>query len=581
VLRVAWLGTYVQTQHDDHEATVQQGEIDLVHDQNIVNSETRFSLDAGITKQFTASLVVPVRIVGTSIRYLAKVDGSEVDLVMPGIHHRNETLVGVADPMVLGSFATPIANMRLVVRAGITLPVGSTEDNPFTPEAETLAHQHVQMGTGTVRPVFAAELSYQRRAWRFGGFGFTQQSVYENDRGYKAGDRYAAGIVVSHRVGKQWSLRGGAEVQGETAERWDGVVPTDDGNRGRFDAMISAGASYAAADRLSLDATIKVPFITEAVGGQLDMPAILEVGATWRFGAVAKKRTHDDDDHDHEHEHGEGHDHDEHGEGHDEHGEGHDEHGDEHAHGDEHGHGTPTTGNPTTGTPTTGTPTTGTPTTGTPTTGTPTTGNPTTGTPTTGTPTTGTPTTGTPTTGTPTTGTPTDKPTTDKPTTGKPTTGTPTTGTPTTGTPTTGTPTDKPTTGTPTDKPTKPAAKPDVAAYNKPGEAPDLVPVKGKLTIFDFWATWCLPCKKLDPVLVELAKKYPDLVAIRKLDVVDWDSKAAERYLTPGGFDLPHLKIFDPAGKRVLEKSSAPGKLQELIDAAKAIVEAAAKQRGR
>ena len=494
MLRVAWLGTYVQTQHDDHEATVQQGEIDLVHDQNIVNSETRFSLDAGITKQFTASLVVPVRIVGTSIRYLAKVDGSEVDLVMPGIHHRNETLVGVADPMVLGSFATPIANMRLVVRAGITLPVGSTEDNPFTPEAETLAHQHVQMGTGTVRPVFAAELSYQRRAWRFGGFGFTQQSVYENDRGYKAGDRYAAGIVVSHRVGKQWSLRGGAEVQGETAERWDGVVPTDDGNRGRFDAMISAGASYAAADRLSLDATIKVPFITEAVGGQLDMPAILEVGATWRFGAVAKKRTHDDD-HDHEHEHGEGHDHDEHGEGHD-------EHGDEHAHGDEHGHGTPTTG-------------------------------------------------------------------------------TPTTGTPTTGTPTTGTPTDKPTTGTPTDKPTKPAAKPDVAAYNKPGEAPDLVPVKGKLTIFDFWATWCLPCKKLDPVLVELAKKYPDLVAIRKLDVVDWDSKAAERYLTPGGFDLPHLKIFDRSGKRVLEKSSAPGKLQELIDAAKAIVEAAAKQRGR
>ncbi|MBA3501148.1 MAG: cupredoxin domain-containing protein, partial [Deltaproteobacteria bacterium] len=136
---------------------------------------------------------------------------------------------------------------------------------------------------------------------------------------------------------------------------------------------------------------------------------------------------------------------------------------------------------------------------------------------------------------------------------------------------------DKPVADKPAPKP--PTAKPDVAAYNKPGEAPDLVPVKGKITIFDFWATWCEPCKKLDPALVELAKKYPSLVAVRKLDVVDWDSKAAERYLTPGGFDLPHLKIYDTSGKRVLEKSSAVGKLEELIDQTKALVEAEAKKR--
>jgi thiol-disulfide isomerase/thioredoxin len=119
----------------------------------------------------------------------------------------------------------------------------------------------------------------------------------------------------------------------------------------------------------------------------------------------------------------------------------------------------------------------------------------------------------------------------------------------------------------------------DVADYARPGEAPDLIPVRGKVTVFDFWAPWCVPCKTLDPALVEIAKKHPDLVAIRKLDVVDWDSKAAVRYLTPGGFDLPHLKIFDATGKRVLEKSSAPGKLQELIDSARTIVEDEAKRK--
>lgn len=134
-----------------------------------------------------------------------------------------------------------------------------------------------------------------------------------------------------------------------------------------------------------------------------------------------------------------------------------------------------------------------------------------------------------------------------------------------------------PTDAAPVAKPKPKAKAADVAVYAAAGEAPDLVPVKGKLTIFDFWAPWCQPCKTLDPALAALAKQYPDTVAIRKLDIVDLDSKAAARYLV--GFDLPHLKIFDASGKRILEKSSAPGKLQALIDEVTALVAAAATRR--
>ncbi|MBA3391403.1 MAG: cupredoxin domain-containing protein [Deltaproteobacteria bacterium] len=512
---MAWLGTYVTTEHDDHEDVVGQGFIDLVHDQQLAIGEARLALDVGLTEQLGLSVVAPVRFLSSSIKYLAASDGSEVELVTPGIHHRNETLVGLADPMVLGSFSHADGPIRLTLRGGVTLPLGRTEANPFTAEAETMPHQHVQMGTGTVNPVISVDLAYTRDAWRVGGYGFTQQVVYTNGHGYKAGDRYAGGLAVRRRLGKAWSLRVGGEVQRESAERWDGLTPTDDGNRGRFDAMVVTGGSWSASPSLAIDFALKIPVITEAVGGQLDMPAILEVGASWSFGAKPAAPKHGHADHDHEH----GDEHDEHGDEHDKPGDKHgDEHGDEHdEHGDEHDE--PGAGGPVSGQPTE-----------------------------------------------------VAKPVVSKPDGAKPDLAKPDVAQPDVAQPDV----TKPDVA----KPAPPPIKVDVADHGKPGEALDLAPVRDKITIYDFWATWCEPCKTLDPALVELARQYPTLVAVRKIDVVDWDSKAAERYLMPGKFDLPHLKIFDPAGKRVMERSSAPGKLQVLIDDVRKLVETEAKRRG-
>ncbi|MDD5143962.1 thioredoxin [Methanoregula sp.] len=50
-----------------------------------------------------------------------------------------------------------------------------------------------------------------------------------------------------------------------------------------------------------------------------------------------------------------------------------------------------------------------------------------------------------------------------------------------------------------------------------------------KPVLFDFFATWCGPCKMQTPIIEELAKKMGDAVEIRKIDV-DAHMDLAEKY---------------------------------------------------
>lgn len=108
----------------------------------------------------------------------------------------------------------------------------------------------------------------------------------------------------------------------------------------------------------------------------------------------------------------------------------------------------------------------------------------------------------------------------------------------------------------------------DSAVVGPPGSATPVTPVAGKVTVFDLWAGWCAPCRELDERLAALAKRYPDRIAVRKLDVVDNDSVAWKAFLGPGRFELPHVKVYGPDGALLFERSAPPEELVRAIEAA-------------
>ena len=49
-----------------------------------------------------------------------------------------------------------------------------------------------------------------------------------------------------------------------------------------------------------------------------------------------------------------------------------------------------------------------------------------------------------------------------------------------------------------------------------------------KTEVIDFWATWCGPCKLMNPILDEVEKEHPDLT-ITRIDI-DSDKDMVEQY---------------------------------------------------
>ena len=61
-----------------------------------------------------------------------------------------------------------------------------------------------------------------------------------------------------------------------------------------------------------------------------------------------------------------------------------------------------------------------------------------------------------------------------------------------------------------------------------------------KLSVIDFWAEWCAPCRMLAPTVEAVADKYADSARVVKLNV-DFNPSVSQRYGIKG---IPTLILF-------------------------------------
>lgn len=82
-----------------------------------------------------------------------------------------------------------------------------------------------------------------------------------------------------------------------------------------------------------------------------------------------------------------------------------------------------------------------------------------------------------------------------------------------------------------------------------------------KICIVDFFATWCGPCKKLEPILEKISEDFADDLFVLKVNVNKFDELAATHEITV----MPQLIFYlngEITGHRITGIS--PGKEEEI-----------------
>lgn len=86
-----------------------------------------------------------------------------------------------------------------------------------------------------------------------------------------------------------------------------------------------------------------------------------------------------------------------------------------------------------------------------------------------------------------------------------------------------------------------------------------------KPVLVDFWAEWCAPCRKVEPLLEEIAQEMGDKVTVVKLNI-DENPETARAYQV---MSVPTLTVFK-GGQPVQSVAGAKPKsdLVKMIEAA-------------
>ena len=71
--------------------------------------------------------------------------------------------------------------------------------------------------------------------------------------------------------------------------------------------------------------------------------------------------------------------------------------------------------------------------------------------------------------------------------------------------------------------------------------------VLGSVTVIDFYADWCGPCRQFAPSLEEMARNDPE-IALRKIDIINWKTAVAQQFNI---HSIPQVNVYNRSGRLV------------------------------
>ena len=255
-----------------------------LHDHQVVLAPVELGLSGewAFDDKWGVEASLPVRSVWASVSYQTP-DGADYQPVDADVHHRDETVAGLADGRLMARYGRSLGGVWVAARLGTTVPLGATEDDPFSAGDVGKKHQHIQLGSGAFEPVMSLDATWGGISQQTTAYVTLQQPLYANDKGFEAGRRLLAGAQVGWKAAPDLLLSLLGEVGHEGGEQWQGVVRSD-GMTGLTEVRSGAALLWRS-EAVTLTAALRVPVyrVLEASAeepGEVIAPASLSLGAT-------------------------------------------------------------------------------------------------------------------------------------------------------------------------------------------------------------------------------------------------------------------------------------------------------------
>ena len=158
-------------------------------------------LNYSVTDKFSVETVLPWRrIVNSKISIVPESEGTYI----------RETN-GFSDVILLFKYSDYFLDDQILATfaSGMKLATGSVTD---LDEDDKVISETLQVGSGTVDPLFSLFVGYPSGKWLLSGSLFSRLSVYENIRGYKYGNEFHSRISVNYDKSDALFIKAGLET---------------------------------------------------------------------------------------------------------------------------------------------------------------------------------------------------------------------------------------------------------------------------------------------------------------------------------------------------------------------------------